>query len=116
MQYRSEATEAQNQSGELKAWRLGFSGFRVWGLGFRGFRALQALKIQCDEISHAMLQRRLYSYFRKHHPGQTPTGFTKPPYASLVASLSEDQEAAWMCKFCSCVGSCFEFSMPPIYM
>ena len=43
---------------------------------------------------------RISGHVKKHHPGHTPSGIAKGPLPSIVTELSEDQNAAWRCKFC----------------
>ena len=48
-------------------------------------------------------QSALAKHFRGHHKGSTPVGLgcMSVPMPSLVSTLSDDQDVAWKCPFCS---------------
>ena len=58
-------------------------------------------KIPCAGNHDLKAQKVLWGHYHRHHPGQTHTGKAKGPWASLVTPLSDAQEVAWRCKFCS---------------
>ena len=58
-------------------------------------------KIPCAGNHDLKVQKVLWGHYHRHHPGQTHTGKAKGPWASLVTPLSDDQEVAWRCKFCT---------------